>query len=91
MYAVERGAVKDEYIDALIYIMCAFGAKYVSWEMDQRLPLCDDENEVPGFQWARQAREMAMRDMAVPSIQNLMVSRDCIETSSGGPRDSRAF
>lgn len=74
LYSVERSAVKDEYIDALVYIMCAFGAKYLSWEANQRLPLYDDENEIPGFQWARQAREMAMRDMAVPSIQNLMVS-----------------
>jgi hypothetical protein len=74
MYALERGAVKEEYNEALVYIMCAFGAKYLSWEADQRLPLFDNEDEEPGAQWARKAREMAMRDMVLPSLQNLMVS-----------------
>lgn len=74
IYALERGAVKDEYSEALVYIMCAFGAKYLSWEADQRLPLFDDENEEPGAQWARKAGEMAMKDMVIPSLQNLMVT-----------------
>ncbi|KAK6367405.1 hypothetical protein LTS17_010331 [Exophiala oligosperma] len=72
MRALERGIVKDEYIEALIYIMCAFGAKYLSWESHNRLPLYNDENEAPGFQWARKARDIAMRGMDIPSVQNLM-------------------
>ena len=84
IYALERDAVKDEYTEALIYIMCAFGAKYLSWEAHKRLHLSDDENEVPGAQWARQAREMALRDMVIPSVQNLMMSMPVREIHVGG-------
>ncbi|OQV07020.1 Fungal specific transcription factor domain-containing protein [Cladophialophora immunda] len=91
IYALERGALTDEYNEALIYIMCAFGAKYLSWDTHRPLCLSDDETEVPGAQWARKAREIAMKDMAIPSLQNLMALVLISEYGAGACGNAIAF
>ncbi|KIV79656.1 hypothetical protein PV11_07205 [Exophiala sideris] len=91
IHALEKGTLKDEYIEALIYIICAFGARYLYWDLHQRLALDEDENLVPGVRWARKAKEMAMRDMLTPSVQNLMALILISEYGAGAHGNATAF
>jgi len=74
MQAFERDTLSEEYTQPLIYIMCAFGAKHLCCKNEELMRGHHDKTEPPGAHWARVAREMAMKGMETPTIQNLMVS-----------------
>ncbi|KAH8888975.1 hypothetical protein GQ53DRAFT_653374, partial [Thozetella sp. PMI_491] len=69
MQSLDRGNVVKEYGEALVYIMCAFGARYVT---DGQLPSGRSGPDTPGQKWAEKAAELVLQGMWTPSALNLM-------------------
>lgn len=83
MHALERGSVYEEYVEPLIYIICALGARYYSSSHGPKIAGQSVKDGLPGGQWAASARRMAMEDMVTPSVQTLMVSPGRARLSDG--------
>ncbi|KAM0248846.1 hypothetical protein ACHAQJ_009278 [Trichoderma viride] len=68
--ALDRGTLNEDFGEAVIYIVAALGA---------RLYMVNDPNEynnpfygVPGAAWAERARDLAMQEIANPSLSTMM-------------------
>ncbi|KIX07343.1 uncharacterized protein Z518_01996 [Rhinocladiella mackenziei CBS 650.93] len=67
MRALQEGTLQTKYGSALLHIVCAFGALYMS----DRLLKSRHEN-MPGCSWASKAQCQAFHDLGSVSVQNLM-------------------
>ncbi|TPX11114.1 uncharacterized protein E0L32_007975 [Thyridium curvatum] len=71
MHSFDRGTLVEDYGDALIYIICAFGARclYIDDTDRQRHAF---SGVVPGRQWADRAEDLVLEGIKKPSLDNLM-------------------
>ncbi|KAL6874322.1 hypothetical protein HDV57DRAFT_504481 [Trichoderma longibrachiatum] len=86
--ALDRGTLNEDFGEAVIYIVAALGA---------RMYLLDDSTEfnasygIPGAAWADRARDLAMREIANPSISTMMAMVLICEHSVAMDRHALAF
>lgn len=86
--ALDRGTLNEDFGEAVIYIVAAFGA---------RMHLLDDTAEVnasygiPGAAWAERARDLAMREIANPSLSTMMAMVLICEHSIAMDQHALAF
>ncbi|KAL7933105.1 hypothetical protein V8C35DRAFT_304933 [Trichoderma chlorosporum] len=87
--ALDRGTLSEDFGEAVIYIVAALGA---------RMYLLDDPTEfnhpfhgVPGAAWAERARDLAMREIANPSLSTMMAMILICEHSISMDQHALAF
>ncbi|KAL7810209.1 hypothetical protein V8C44DRAFT_332577 [Trichoderma aethiopicum] len=86
--ALDRGTLNEDFGEAVIYIVAALSA---------RMYLLDDTAEfnascgIPGAAWADRARDVAMREIANPSISTMMAMVLICEHSVAMDRHALAF
>ncbi|KAK5212766.1 hypothetical protein LTR99_003027 [Exophiala xenobiotica] len=62
--------VLEKYGEALLYVICALGAKIYLQDNTQQFHSLSDA--APGSLWVEQAREVALREIPRPSLRTLM-------------------
>ncbi|TFB06916.1 hypothetical protein CCMA1212_001306 [Trichoderma ghanense] len=86
--ALDRGTLNEVFGEAVIYIVAALGA---------RMHLLDDATEfnasygIPGAAWAERARDLAMREIANPSLSTMMAMVLICEHSIAMDQHALAF
>jgi hypothetical protein len=72
MQALEGDKLYDYFSKALVHIVCAFGAQYLSREHKPK-SVAQWNDQRPGSQWAAYARDTVLLEMNNPTVHNLMV------------------
>ncbi|UKZ48354.1 hypothetical protein TrVGV298_002577 [Trichoderma virens] len=87
--SLDRGTLNEDFGEAVIYIVAALGA---------RMYLLDDPTEfnnpfhgIPGAAWAERARDLAMREIANPSLSTMMAMVLICEHSISMDQHALAF
>ncbi|KAJ5119475.1 hypothetical protein N7448_010144 [Penicillium atrosanguineum] len=68
MHAIDNGEATEEFGEALLYIMCAFGSRYYNFSASA----IQTGNQDLGTGWVERAQELAFIKLGKPSVSNLM-------------------
>ncbi|KAL7918001.1 hypothetical protein ACQKWADRAFT_305390 [Trichoderma austrokoningii] len=68
--ALDRGTLKEDFGEAVVYIVAALGARM--YLLVDPAPFNNPFIGVPGAAWADRARDLALREIANPSLSTMM-------------------
>ncbi|KAL6690929.1 hypothetical protein J3F84DRAFT_397951 [Trichoderma pleuroticola] len=87
--ALDRGTLNEDFGEAVIYIVAALGARMylldIPTEFNNPFP------GIPGAAWAERARDLAMREIANPSLSTMMAMVLICEHSISMDQHALAF
>ncbi|KAK4067302.1 transcriptional regulator family: Fungal Specific TF [Trichoderma aggressivum f. europaeum] len=87
--ALDRGTLSEDFGEAVIYIVAALGARM--YLLDIPTEFNNPFRGIPGAAWAERARDLAMREIANPSLSTMMAMVLICEHSISMDQHALAF
>lgn len=72
MRSLDRGTLYEDYGEPLITIICALGARHVLEQSEDSTESTKSSTRIPGQQWAKRAKTLALENIGNPSPSTLM-------------------